>query len=703
MANESIASANKSLQQGLGIAYAPLPGYVKIGVDQQGRDLYASQAKATDNDVTKGAAYVDAYKEVLNPFGIFNDEDSSWLEQVKDVSQDVNLIGQLTQAAESRDAKQFGDILLQRYGKQVVNQLTDNDKDKAALNASLNAYSLYSNWNNLSEAQKATGIANVGIQAYEGLTGDSVAKKVIPGSESAFDGKGITVGQALSITQLGFNGYALGKNWSQLSAVEKLAYGSGSLAQAAALGESLGLIGKNVENAVIPGVSAESLAAVGASPAPAYGVGAVVVDPAGTVPAGYSQVGTTRTGELIAVPQGLEKTAAVPANGGSGGGGGGFADGSTTAPNQYTQAIGQAAAVISAGNSAYQLSQNYGDMSDEERAIAVTQTAGGIGTAANAFGAGIPGAATITGIGGVAGGAYQTYKAFGTGGAKGRQQGALGGASMASGLIALGATNPYLLAGVVALSITAGSVKKGKHTHQVERDMARTRLKENGLIGNDYTLQLPDGTSVDVGVDGNIMPRGRKDPSKKAKTDTKEELAPFDIDYTSDMDYFSGLAGVGLTAALMGDMSRGTKQVGGQIGNAALGKLGFGADLTPDNFDQVMQNHRALYAKAGINSKTDAYQTANTLYAEGKINDSELVALYSSYDLVFDNDFMKANSLAAGRFKGVELAGEMRDPDDFTETQGTTKGAGLAAFTPADRAAAIERNKNTYGQYQEVA
>lgn len=706
MANESQATANKSIRNALGIGNYNTQDTVLIGNDLQGREVYASRAKAQDQDITKGASYIDAYKEVLNPFGIFSDEDTGYLERVKEISQDVNLVSQLTTAAQNRDARQFSELLVSRYGKKVVDKISNTPQDQAALNASLNSYFLYNNWEQLSDAQKAIGIANVGVQAYEGLTGDSVVKKVIPGSESAFDGKGVTVGQALSITKLGYNGYALAANWDQLDAVQKLAYGSGTLSQAAALGESLGLIGQNAQNAVIPNISAESLAAVGATSAPAYGVGAVVVSPEGTIPAGYSQVGTTPGGESIAVPQGLEKTAAIPQSGGVGGsgGGGGGAGGSfgnSQGQGSFAQTAGQAASFASAINAGYQFSQNYGNMSDEERAISATQTAGAAATAANAVGAGIPGAATLTGVGAIAGGAYQAYKAFGTGGASGRQQGAMGGASMAAGMMALGATNPYLLAGVVALSVAGGSVKKGKHTHQPMRDQARARLVDSGLASSDYKITLPDGTTADIGLDGNYAPRNYTDASKKV-TGGKEDLAPYDIDYTSDMDYFSGLAGVGLSVALNGDFSRGVQQVGGQLGNAALGTVGHGATLNPDNFDKVMQNHRALYSRAGVKNKQEAYQIANTLYAEGKLNDSQLVSLYQSYDIVFDNDFNKANSLSAGRFKGVELASQQQDPDERDASQITTRGAGEAMFTPMDRAEAIKRNEGTYGQYHMV-
>jgi hypothetical protein len=629
---ESVVAANTSLKSSLGISNEPALGKVRIGVDSTGKPMFADQTKVDSSDPSSGTDYVRAFAELINPFGVLDDKDKSYLDTVKDVAGDTAFIGTLTQAAQNKDAKQFVELLVGKYGKKAARKILGSKQDQAAVNASVNGYFLYNNWNNLSEAQKLIGVANIGIQASEALTGNNLSKKVVPGSESYFDGKGVTVGQALGMMSAGYNGYSLAKNWKQLDALQRITAGAGTLSQAAALGKSLGLLGTGSNSAVVT-TTADDLAALGATPAPAMGVGAVVVAPDGAVPAGYTAVSTAKDGSTVAVPQGLESTSAVPA------------------------VVAGAGAAASIANTA----ANYSEMRDEERALAVSQAATQTGQAAVAAGVigPVTGLSQAAGAVGIAGGAYTIYKAWGTGGKKGALHGALGGASMAAGLSALGASNPYLLAGTVAFGATAGTIKKGKHEDQSKRDTVRRALKDNGFVSPNYSIELADGTRANIGIDGDGGKRLYKNTGKKVSKDDREELYAYDTDYTNDLDFFAGMGGMALSRILTGSNTTEAKQVGSQLGNASLGKVGFGADLTPENFKTVMQNQRSLYAKAGVNNKEDAYQLANVMYAEGRIDDTDLVGMHQAFNMVFDDDFNTANTLAAGRYKGIELAAEV--------------------------------------------
>ncbi len=201
-------------------------------------------------------------------------------------------------------------------------------------------------------------------------------------------------------------------------------------------------------------------------------------------------------------------------------------------------------------------------------------------------------------------------------------KGVYGGSQMSASLNQLSQSNPYLLGAAHAFSITHGKDNDPSKISQVQ-----SYLHANGLKDKEV---LPDGTTG--------------------------ELASKPVDHNNAIEHFAASAGTTLSRLLTGNDSGAAKEVGGHIGSAVLGKVGAGADFTPQNFSHVMNNMKAIYAKAGVGSREEAYALSNKLYSSGKINDTDLSQMHSSIDMVYDNDFKQANNLAAGRFKGVELA-----------------------------------------------
>ena len=266
---------------------------------------------------------------------------------------------------------------------------------------------------------------------------------------------------------------------------------------------------------------------------------------------------------------------------------------------------------------------------------------------------------TAAGVAGIALGANQVYKGWGVGGSAGIKNGALGGASMAAGLYTLGATNPYLLAGVVAVSVLGNVAKTGKHGDQIKRDSVRSAFQKNGLIGDDYNITLADGSKFDIGVDGRGGRHAVTNPDMlvgphKGKI---KELSAYDIDYTNDLDYAAGMGGTTLSRLITGGKSTAVDQMGGAIGNGSLGNIGYGKEFSQENYAKAMENLRAQYAKAGIKSKADAYQLINQGYAEGRFDDTDLVTMQQAANMVFDqNSYGMAQKLMAGRNAGIEVA-----------------------------------------------
>lgn len=266
----------------------------------------------------------------------------------------------------------------------------------------------------------------------------------------------------------------------------------------------------------------------------------------------------------------------------------------------------------------------------------------------------------VAGGAAIAAGAYQVYQGWGTGGKAGAINGAVGGLAISSGLMALGYTNPYLLGAVAAISIAGNVMKTGKHVDQVARDSVRGVFQKSGLISDDYQVTLANGSQVDLGVDG----RGGRHGSNS-------DLHSYDVDYMNDLDYASSMGGITLSRLLSGGTAKNIDQMGGQLGNAAIADIGFGQQMTEDNFNKMAANQRAFFAQSGIKSKEDATQLINLAEAEGRLSANDAVTSRQAVNMMFDKDgFQLANKLLAGRNRGLEVAPESSTKDT---TQVVTK------------------------------
>lgn len=259
----------------------------------------------------------------------------------------------------------------------------------------------------------------------------------------------------------------------------------------------------------------------------------------------------------------------------------------------------------------------------------------------------------VAGATALAAGAYQVYKGWGTGGKSGAINGAIGGSAMAGGLYALGYSNPYLLAGVAAVSVLGGLIHTGKNADQVARDRVRDVYKNVGLVDKDYHITLANGSRVNLGVDGH--------GDQHDFTNTKEvqgkprKLSAYDVDYTNDLDYTSALAGITLSRLLTGGKATNIEQMGGQIANAAIKDVGYNKEMSRSNFDAMARNQRAFYSQSGIKSKEDAYQLLNTAFAEHRLSAADLVSSQQAVNIIFDkNGYDTAQKLMAGRHRGIE-------------------------------------------------
>lgn len=325
--------------------------------------------------------------------------------------------------------------------------------------------------------------------------------------------------------------------------------------------------------------------------------------------------------------------------------------------------LGQGLSLFQAGYNTYNLVNNWNDLSTVAKVAGTATDVTQIANTAKSFGllnsAGSNTAVNIAGdaagVAGIALGAKQVANGWGVGGTKGAVNGALGGLGISAGLYALGATNPFLLGGIVAVSVLGDTIKMGKSGAQSDRDAVRSAFQRTGLADGNFQVKLADGSTADIGTDGHGGYHDARDPSKIANGGKK--LQAWDIDYSNDLDYVSGMGGTTLSRLITGGKNTNIDQLGGQLGNAALKTVGFGKDLTPENFNKVQANMRAMYSQSGIKSKADAYALINKAQQEGRLSATDAVTAQQTANMLFDsNGYQTAQKLMSGRQRGAEVA-----------------------------------------------
>lgn len=214
--------------------------------------------------------------------------------------------------------------------------------------------------------------------------------------------------------------------------------------------------------------------------------------------------------------------------------------------------------------------------------------------------------------------------------------------------------------GSAAGSIAGGISDKafGGGTDAKETDQREgfyDNLRESGLVDENWTVSNPDGSTFTFDDGGS---HSWKSPDRRVDGIGDRNLYSYEIDYTNDMDYVAGMAGVSLSRMTGGGANKPIDQAGNALGNSFLGKVGYGNELTQQNFDSVMTNARASYAKKGIKSKEDMLTVANQMYSEGRINDFDYGVMQQTAGMVFDGNFGMAQQLMGGRWDGIKTAGK---------------------------------------------
>lgn len=206
-------------------------------------------------------------------------------------------------------------------------------------------------------------------------------------------------------------------------------------------------------------------------------------------------------------------------------------------------------------------------------------------------------------------------------------------------------------------SLVGNQFKASEATKQGRsRDSVLNAFKDSGLFEDGYKFTLPDGTVADFDKTRDSTERPWYNERRRNDKSGNRGLYAYEADYTNDLDFISSMGGTTLSRMLAGGANKAVDQVGQLIGNQALGSVGHGAELNQKNFNTVMKNQRALFARKDIQTKEDLQGLVNTALAQGRINDTEASAMAQVGRMVFDNDYNLATSLSQNRWSGINTA-----------------------------------------------
>ena len=145
--------------------------------------------------------------------------------------------------------------------------------------------------------------------------------------------------------------------------------------------------------------------------------------------------------------------------------------------------------------------------------------------------------------------------------------------------------------------IAKGIFGSSKNTDQIMRDRIRAQLKEAGVVGDDYLIKNPDGSTFDIGKDG-----GEPNYQLNIKNAMAGELVTM---------------AAPLAMVITGGDEKLSSDFTGYFVNAALSGAG------SEDFDVARQNLAELYTKCGITPDT-VTQALGAMKQEENISDQEL-------------------------------------------------------------------------------
>lgn len=295
-------SMDRAISSAAGLAYIPIQGFQPVASTNSGRTVYSEPGIAASGDVSIGGGKVEAAVLAAAQLGV--DDISMYDAMITTGNTAVNrdLQAELDTLYASGGEGAVGQRILEAVGGEHLN--TDSDASKKLAFGAMRIGEL---WPNLSPAQRSLAISSLTPTAVEAKTGKALSGQAVPGTKDAVSGP-LTVGDAITVTSRGRNGFALARNWNQLSALGDM-LGASKPGAVAAVADTAGFLGFGPEGAAV-NIPPEYLDRVGARPAPEMGVGALIFGTAKQVPRDYEVISEV-PGGILALPKNMRTTSTV--------------------------------------------------------------------------------------------------------------------------------------------------------------------------------------------------------------------------------------------------------------------------------------------------------------------------------------------------------------------------------------------------------
>ena len=186
----------------------------------------------------------------------------------------------------------------------------------------------------------------------------------------------------------------------------------------------------------------------------------------------------------------------------------------------------------------------------------------------------------------------------------------LGGSGALAGILKLTKTNPQLGGGILTASTFKNLSGKGADVSKADLAGPTATFKKVGLLNKNGDVTLPDGTTYPLNA-----------------------TVPLDLNKPSH--FVAGMAGVSLSRLVNGDKGLNVDLAGAKLGEIALSNIPTSGGKT-GAVKALQSNLKSLYSNAGIKSKVEAYALSNQAYAEGRINEGDLVSAQKAASFIYD-------------------------------------------------------------------
>jgi len=136
------------------------------------------------------------------------------------------------------------------------------------------------------------------------------------------------------------------------------------------------------------------------------------------------------------------------------------------------------------------------------------------------------------------------------------------------------------------------------------------------------------------------------------------------INSSNPLNYAAALAGIALSRIVSGKVAPDVDKEGVTLANKIH-------DSSNAEWAKLQINLKGYYASFGVSSKADSYQLSNQAYSEGRVDESDLVAMHEIFDVVYDQNGLEiVQRLMNGKDRGLEIVSEPEDNPKNTMTDG---------------------------------